>query len=119
MGTACSKVPSHTSEHLQGGVQATAHALLDSPVRTFVPEPPLCALPLAPALIPGASENVPGTTPQGNGGPSPLHPPNPTPSASLPQAYSSSGARTDYFWGGRKASPRGTSVPLQLCSLSL
>lgn len=48
--------------HAQGGVLAPRPpGPVDSSVRKLVPKLALCSLPLAPALIPGASESVPGT----------------------------------------------------------
>lgn len=112
MGTACSKVPSDTSHlglHTAFLVEHSPppSALLDSSVRKFILILAPRSLLLALALIPGASENVPGTTPQGSHGPGHLHASQPRPpAASLPQAHTArSVARTDYFWGGRKILP--------------
>lgn len=55
--------------HLHGEHSLPPRALLASSVRKFIPMLALCSLPLAFALIPGASENVPKTSPLGNGGP--------------------------------------------------
>lgn len=123
MGTACSKVPSDTSHFCR-----TPHSgeLVASPA----PAGQLCEkvhsnagpvfLALALALIPGASGNAPGITPRAVVvlvtfiPPTPtrlwLHFPRPTLWALWPeQAISGVGGRNCL---------EGTSVPLQLCSLS-
>lgn len=86
-------VPRSHPTHLCSACVTSGHSAsslphpVDSSVRKFIRKLGLCSLPLAPALIPGASD-VPGTTPQGNGCPVIFTPPTPSPlSASVPQAH--------------------------------
>lgn len=93
-------------------------ALLDSPVRKCILVLALCSS-FQPSLIPGASENVPGTTPQGGHGPGPLLASQlQPPPVSLPQGLTllALGAGTGYLWGGRETCLGHTSVP---CSCAL
>lgn len=125
MGTACSKVPSDSSHICLHTFMAECsrplRALLDSSVRKCILTLALCSLFMALALIPAASENVPGTTHQGSHGPGHLHASQPqAPPASLPRAHTAgSVARTGYFWGGRKILPRvHLCPPAAVCFLS-
>lgn len=126
MGTACSKVPSDTSHlglHTAFLVEHSPppSALLDSSVRKFILILAPRSLLLALALIPGASENVPGTTPQGSHGPGHLHASQPRPpAASLPKLTQLAPWPEQTISGvGGRSCLGCTSVPLQLCSLSL
>lgn len=94
-------------------------ALLDSPVRKCILVLALCSSLSALALIPGASENVPGTTPQGRHGPGPLlasqlqPPPVSLPQGSLCWPWS----RDRLFMGWEGDLPGAHLCSLQLCAL--
>lgn len=101
------------------GCSRPPRALLDSPVRKCILVLAPCSLLSALALIPGASENVPGTTPQGRHGPGPLlasqlqPPPVSLPQGSLCWPWS----QDRLFMGWEGDSPWVHLCPLQLCAV--
>ena len=105
--------------HLHGGVLTTSRVPLDSPVRKCILVLALCSLLSALALIPGASGNVPGTTPQGRHGPGPLLASQPPPPpVSLPQgSLCRPWSQDRLFMGWEGDLPWVHLCPLQLCAL--